>query len=139
MKNLIVLLLAAALLFVTIGCSGKMDGIIRRDAKRIDIMYSDSRVAAAELIAVLPDGQRFSGKPERLDLSKEMMKTDSDDIQIHFEDMRTFDGNAKATLTGDRGDIIKCRFRLADYIIGFSSGGVGLCQISDGRIIDVFF
>jgi hypothetical protein len=139
MKNLMVWLFAALPVIVMSGCAGKMDGIIRRDAKRIDIIYSDSRVSVADLIVVLPNGERFSGKPERLDLSKEMMETDSDDIQIHFEHLRTFNGNVKATLTGNRGDNIKCRFRLADTIIGFSSGGIGLCQVSDGRVIDVFF
>jgi hypothetical protein len=34
---------------------------------------------------------------------------------------------------------MKCRFNLADSIIGLSSGGFGLCQASDGRVIDIFF
>ena len=129
-----------ALILVTImGCTGKMDGVIRRDARRIDIMYTDSRVAVAELITVLPDGERFRGKPKRFDRTSAMMETDSTDLAVHFEDLQTFAGNVEATLNGNRGDVIKCRFKLTDIIIGFSSGGFGICQISDGRIIDVFF
>ncbi len=142
MKKPGLFVLAAMILTATIGCTGTMDGVIRRDAKRIDIIYTDSRVAVAELIAVLPNGERFRGKPERLDRTKEMMEadsTDTDDIAVHFEALQTFPGNVKATLSGNRGDVIKCRFKLSDVILGFSSGGFGICQISDGRIIDVFF
>jgi len=142
MKNLKVLVVAALLLVVMMGCTGQMEAIVRRDAARIDITYTDSRVAVAELITVLPDGEHFRGKPERLDRTKEMMEADpnkTDDIAIHFEALQTFPGNAKATLSGNRGNIIKCRFKLTDVIIGFSSGGFGLCQVSDGRVIDVFF
>ena len=133
---------AVIILTVTLGCTGQMDGVIRRDAARIEITYTDSRVAAAELIAVLPSGEHFLGKPERLDRTKDVMETSpskTGDIAFHFEALQTFPGNVKATLSGNRGKIIKCRFRLTDVILGFSSGGTGLCQISDGRVIDVFF
>ena len=142
MNNLRILILAAILSVVTMGCTGTMDGVVQSDAGRIEIMYTDSRVAVAELITVLPDGERFGGKPERLDRTKDMMEaasTGTDDISAHFEALQTFPGNVKATLSGNRGNIIKCRFKLTDVILGFSSGGFGICQISDGRVIDVFF
>jgi hypothetical protein len=142
MKKLGVFVLAVIILTATMGCSGQMDGVIQSDAGRIEIMYTDSRVAVAELITVLHNGERFRGKPERLDRTKEMMEaesTDTDDISIHFEALQTFPGNVKATLSGNRDNIIKCRFKLTDVIIGFSSGGFGICQVSDGRVIDVFF
>jgi len=119
-----------------------MDGIIRSDADRIEIMYTDSRVAVAELIAVFPNGEQFRGKSEKFDRAREILETDNkktDDVAAHFEALQTFPGNAKAMLTGSGGQTIKCRFKLADVIIGFSSGGFGICQVSDGRVIDVFF
>lgn len=142
MKKPEVFILAVMILTVTLGCSGQMDGVIRRDAKRIEITFTDSRVAVAELIAVLPDGEQFRGKSERLDRTKEMMEAvpnKTDNMAINFEALQTFHGNTKATLSGNRGNVINCRFKLTDVIIGFSSGGTGLCQISDGRVIDVFF
>ena len=142
MRNLNVFVLAAVLVTATMGCSGKLNGIVRRDAGRIEIVYSDSRIAKAELSVILPDGQHFKGKSEKFDRYKETAQTDApqiDDVSIHFENLSTFDGNTMATLGGNRGDVIRCRFRVTDTIIGFSSGGVGLCQISDGRIIDVYF
>jgi hypothetical protein len=140
MKNLIALVVLS--LLFTMGCAGQIDGIIRRDAKRIEIAYTDSRIAAAELMVVLPDGEQFHGKSQRFDRTKDMMEKGSvgiDDQYGNFGALQSFNGNAQATLSGSRGNVIKCRFKVADAIIGFSSGGAGLCQISDGRVIDVFF
>jgi hypothetical protein len=142
MSSLKGLVVAALILIMVMACSGKMDGVVRRDAKRIDIMYSDSRLKTAELATVLPNGERFNGKSEPYDRNQEVMSADSsttDDAAVHFEDLQTFAGNVKATLTSDRGNVIECRFKLTDVVIGFSSGGVGICQVSDGRVIDVFF
>ena len=142
MNNLKRFAVAAFVSIMVMACSGQMSGVVRRDAKRIDIMFTDSRLASAELVTVMPNGERFSGKSESYDKNKEMMSAEStvtDDVAIHFEDLQTFPANAKATLYSDRGNMIECRFKLTDVIIGFSSGGVGLCQVSDGRVIDVFF
>jgi hypothetical protein len=132
----------AILLVVTIGCTGTMDGVIRRDAKRIQIFYTDSRTPVAELVTVLPGGERFRGKPERLDTTKEMMEAGSSETVEdfgRFEEVQAFSGNLKATLSGNKGNTMQCRFELTDVIIGFSSGGFGLCQLADDRVIDVFF
>jgi hypothetical protein len=142
MKKLGGFVLAAMILTATVGCTGTMDGVIRRDAARFQITYTDSRIAAAELITVLPSGERFRGKPEKLDTTKEMMASGaagSTDAPASFPALQTFPGNVKATLTGSQGNKMECRFKLTDGIIGFSSGGFGLCQMSDGRVIDVFF
>ena len=142
MNNLKRFAVAALVSIVVMACSGQMSGVVRRDAKRIDIMFTDSRLASAELVTVMPNGERFSGKSEAYDKNKEMMSAEStvtDEVAIHFEDLQTFPANAKATLYSDRGNMIECRFKLTDVIIGYSSGGVGLCQVSDGRVIDVFF
>ena len=131
--------IAALIMAVTTGCSGTMNGVIRRDAQRVEITYTDTRVGAAELLLVLPDGEKFRGKTEKFNRIKELKENDADDISVHFQDLQTFDGNAKATLVGNRGNKMNCRFKVADYIIGLKSGGFGLCQLSDGRLMDVFF
>ena len=134
--------LTVIVLATTIGCTGTMDGVIRRDAERFQITYTDSRVAAAELIAIMPGGEQFRGKSERLDPQKEIMAARAaggTDNSASFPALLTFPGNAKASLSGNMGSIMECRFKLTDVIIGFSSGGFGLCQMSDGRVIDVFF
>ena len=130
---------AALLMVMAMGCSGTMNGVIRRDAQRVEIHYTDTRVAVAELLIVMPDGERFRGKTERFDRIKDVMEIDADDTSAHFQDLQTFAGNAKATLAGSKGNMMQCRFKVADYIIGLNSGGFGLCQMTDGRLMDVFF
>ena len=142
MKKIGVFVLAAMILAATAGCTGTMDGVIRQDAARLQINYTDSRIAAAELMTVLPSGELFRGKPEKFDPAKEMMAAGaaaSTDTSDSFPALQSFPGNVRATLTGNQGNKLGCRFRLTDGMIGFSSGGFGLCQMSDGRVIDVFF
>jgi len=142
MKNLRTFGVAALLLVVTMGCSGQIEGVIRRDAKRIQITYTGSKLSMAELSVVLPDGEQFYGRSEKFDREKDMKErnsTDNNDASGRFDALLGFHGNSMATLAGNRGSLIKCRFKIADVIMGFSSGGAGICQISDGRVIDVFF
>jgi len=128
-----------ALVFaVMTACSGTMQGVVRKDARRVSFNYTDSRIGTADLQVALPDGERFAGRVERgtENTAIDPGATKSTD---RFEAVETFDGNADAVLSGNRGNIMKCRFRLTDIIIGFSSGGFGICQVSDGRVIDIFF
>lgn len=128
------------LLIVQQGCAGSMKGVVRRDARRIEITYTDSRLGKGSLQTVLPGGERFEGT---------IVKIGSADVQsgtaaagsesTFFEDVQIFEGNAEATLSGNKGNIMKCRFNLTDSIIGLRSGGFGICQVTDGRAIDVFF
>lgn len=132
--------LATILLIVQLGCAGSMKGVVRQDAKRVEFAYTDSRVGAGILQAVLPGGERFEGKIVRIGSTDVQSGTAvSGSGSTDFEDVKLFDGNAEATLSGDKGNTMKCRFNLTDSIIGLSSGGFGLCQVSDGRVIDIFF
>jgi hypothetical protein len=130
----------AAFLIVQIGCAGSMKGVVRRDAKRIELTYTDSRLEKASLQTVLPGGERFEGKIVRTGwMGAQSDPAVSDNESTAFEDVQLFEGNAEATLTGNKGNLMKCRFKLADSIIGLSSGGFGICQVNDGRVIDIFF
>jgi hypothetical protein len=135
-----IFILATILLMVQLGCAGSMKGVVRRDAKRVEFSYTDSRVGVGSLQAVLPGGERFEGKIVRIGSTDVQSDADlSGRESTDFEDVQLFDGNAEATLSGSKGNIMKCRFNLADSIIGLSSGGFGLCQVTDGRVIDIFF
>jgi hypothetical protein len=140
MRNWRVLILIAILLAVQLGCAGSMKGVVRRDAKRIELTYTDSRLEKASLQTVLPGGERFEGKIVRIGWMGAQSDTAvSASESTAFEDVQLFEGNAEATLSGNKGNIMKCRFKLADSIIGLSSGGFGICQTTDGRVIDIFF
>ena len=131
---------AMALIFTVLtACSGTLQGIVRNNARRVAFNYSDSRMgAAADIQVVMPEGEHFEGRVERgtdgtRSNSSSTISTD------RFEAVETFVGNADAVLSGNRGNIMKCRFHLTDNIIGFSAHGFGICQLSDGRIIDIYF
>ncbi len=140
MNKWCMVILVAILLTVQLGCAGSMKGVVRRDAKRIELTYTDSRLGKGRLQTVLPGGERFEGT---------IIRTGSADAQSDtavsasestvFEEVQLFDGNAEATLSGTKGNIMKCRFNLADSLMGISSGGFGICQVTDGRVIDIFF
>ena len=140
MTNWRMFILVAILLTVQLGCAGSMKGVVRQDAKRIEVTYTDSRLEKASLQTVLSGGERFEGKIVRIGwMGTQSDPAVSDNESTAFEDVQLFEGNAEATLTGNKGNLMKCRFKLADSIIGLSSGGFGLCQVSDGRVIDIFF
>ena len=128
----------AFFLAVLTACSGTLQGVVRQDARRVSLNYSDSRIGTADIKVALPDGERFAGRVKR-GTEQTARETGVSSNTDRFEAIETFDGNADAVLSGNRGNIMKCRFNLTDIIIGFSSGGFGICQVTDGRVIDIFF
>ena len=133
-------ILVAILLTVQLGCAGGMKGVVRRDAKRIEINYTDSRLGTGILQTVLSSGERFEGKIVRIGwMGGQSEPAVSGSDPTVFEEVQLFDGNAEATLASNKGNIMKCRFKVADSLIGLSSGGFGICEVTDGRVIDIFF
>ena len=128
----------AVFLVLMTACSGTMKGVVRKDARRVSFNYSDSKIGTADINVVLPEGERFEGHVKR---GTEGTRSDSSSTlsSDRFEAVESFAGNADAVLFGNRGNIMKCRFHLTDTIIGLPSGGFGICQVSDGRVIDIFF
>jgi hypothetical protein len=140
MRNWQAVVLVTISLIALQACAGSMKGVVRRDAKRIEITYSDSRIGQAILRTALPDGERFEGKLVKIGAADSQSNAAAaGSASADFGDVILFDGNAEATLFGEWGNIMKCRFHLTDSIIGLSSGGFGLCQDSRGRAIDIFF
>jgi len=127
----------AACLVVMTACSGSLRAVERNSASRVTINYSDSQIGSANLQVIMPEGERFEGHVERG--TERTRPNDGTTVSMdRFEAVETFHGNAEAVLTGDRGNMMQCRF-VYDAILGFKGGGFGLCQLSDGRVIDVFF
>jgi len=128
-----------SLIFVAmIACSGTMRGVVQNDGNRVQFNYSDSKIGSANLQVVMPEGERFEGRVER-GTGRTQPNFGATASSDRFQAVERFDGNADAVLSGDRGNIMQCRFFLTDVILGFRSGGFGLCQLSDGRVIDVFY
>jgi hypothetical protein len=130
--------IVAVILVCIAACSGSLRGVIRNDANRVSFDYSSSQIGNGNLQVMLPEGERFEGRTGRgINLTR--AKAGATTSMDRFEAVETFQGNAEAILSGDRGNIMQCRFLLTDVILGFKSGGFGICQLSDGRVIDVFF
>ncbi len=50
-----------------------------------------------------------------------------------------YSGRVVATLFGDKGNTMRCRFQLTNPSAGLSQGGVGECHVSNGGTIDAQF
>ena len=119
-------------------CSGAMDGVVREDAKRVKFHYTGARIGSARVQVTMPEGERFRGLTQR-GRDATAAETDNSTSSHKYQAVEEFYGNADAVLAGNRGNIMKCRFHITDILIGFPSGGFGLCQVADGRTIDIFF
>jgi hypothetical protein len=112
MRNPVLFFILTTLVIASMACSGTMRGIDRYSGKRVHFAYTEEKFGSAEL-QVAPLGKGYPAVDE-------------------------FRGNTEAFLYGDRGNNMRCKFRLSDTMLGFKSGGFGLCETSDGRVIDIY-
>jgi hypothetical protein len=130
MKRQILIILWLILVFAFMACSGTMKGIDRYSGKRVYFSYEDQNFGSGEIQVTMPDGERFVGRivdePAAADEGKK------------YPNVYEFPGNTAVFLQGDRGGNMRCRFRLSDTVLGFRSGGFGLCETADGRVIDMY-
>jgi hypothetical protein len=111
-----------------------MRGIDRYSGKRVHFAYAEEKFGSAELQVQMPDGELFIGKL----IEEQMAATSNAPLGKGHPAVDEFRGNTEAFLYGDRGNNMRCKFRLSDTIVGFKSGGFGLCETSDGRVIDIY-
>ena len=111
-----------------------MKGVDRYSGERVNFVYEDEKFGSAIIKVTMPDGERFTGKT----LDRSMAPGDSKLSSRRYLTVDKFPGQIAAFLTGDRGNNMKCKFKLSDTVLGFKAGGYGLCQTSDGRLIDIF-
>jgi hypothetical protein len=50
---------------------------------------------------------------------------------------RRYSGEVVASLAGDRGGAMRCRFSLARPDLGLPGGATGRCQVSDGSAVEI--
>lgn len=118
------------LILIALACSGTMKGVDRYSGKRVFFDYEDEKFGFAQIQMTMPDGEHFMGK-----LLDKPIPRQSDNTYSAIDE---FPGNAEALLFGDRGTEMRCKFRLSDRLMGFKSGGYGLCETSKGHLIDIF-
>ena len=130
------------------GCAGTMDGMVRNNGDRVTISYQQG-MEHDDLQVVMPDGETFKGKAVMVDRSSGVgwgfggaSATSSTGASAYgtgsaFSVVETYTGSMQGVLFGDRKHTMRCKFQYADSSGFTTSGGVGLCEISDGRVIDV--
>ena len=113
---------------------------------------------SGKISAVMPDGERFSGKYQvvspgmtRSSLDPAWTGDEPGDNQGQIDDsmwgagrntvafIKTYENKAVARLRGDRGSTMLCRFDLDAGGAGMGGGGTGECQTSKGAKIAAQF
>ena len=131
MRRTLLLIILTTFIFALMACSGTMKGIDRYSGKRV---YLDEKFGSAKLQVQMPDGELFIGKI----IEAPNAATSKAPSGKGYPAVDELQGNTEAFLFGDRGNYMRCKFRLSDAVIGFKSGGFGLCETSDGRVIDIY-
>jgi hypothetical protein len=134
MRRPVLFFILAALVIALMACSGTMKGIDRYSGKRVYLAYAEEKFGSAQLQVQMPDGELFIGKI----MEEPTAETSNAPSGKGYPAVDEFRGNTEAFLFGDRGNNMRCKFRLSDTIVGFKSGGFGLCETSDGRVIDIY-
>ena len=132
------------LLLSLAACSGTMQGVVRGTGKPVQFSYEqglDSDTLTANI-----DGESFRGKS--------VMRGASTTIGTGFGTAiaggtsafgtttimgSTTTGDFVAVLIGNKGSSLSCQLQYADSSGFTTSGGVGVCQHSDGRVVDVIW
>jgi hypothetical protein len=119
--------------------------------------HTDGTPEATDVVAHTSDGEIFQGKvithrsvsdqqvtrthylskSERKERKAKGLDTSPQEV-TRTESITTYSSHASATLVGTKGHSMECRFTLTDPEWGMAwDGGIGQCEISDGRTIPV--
>lgn len=136
MKSKILFALAAC--GVLASCSGEMTGQVRGTGERVKFAFEQG-LDHDKYTAVIGN-ETFAGKAV-MDGSTSTFGNAFGNIGGQFGSATVYGigltNRFVAVLLGDKGNSLNCQMRYADSTGETSSGGVGVCQHTDGRIIDV--
>ncbi len=131
-------------------CVGTMNGMVRGSGKPISMAYTQG-MQHDNLQVTMPDGETFTGKAVMVGRSTSKgtgfgnaTATSSSGSGAYttasgtsFGEVESYTGSMQAVLFGNKGHTIRCKFQYADSSGFTTAGGVGLCETSDGRVVDV--
>ena len=133
MKFPAILVVSVSAMIVT-GCGGTMQGVVRGEGTPVQFQYEQG--LDRDFYAAVVDGEQFSGEAINAGASSGVGTVFAGG-QTGSVFVSTSTGEFVAVLLGDQGSTMRCEMNYADSSGFTSMGGVGLCQHSDGRIIDV--
>lgn len=128
------LLIIAPIVFALTGCSGTMQGVVRTTGQPVQFAYEQG--FDSDTLTAVIDGETYKGKAV-LHGADYIGNAWTADMTMATLFGTSSNGVASAVLIGDKGHSIKCQLQYADKSGMTSSGGVGECKMSDGRILDV--
>ncbi len=117
-------------------CSGTMQGVVRGEGTPIQFTYEQGM--DRDIYSATVDGEQFNGQAVYADATSGtgVVFANGGVVPVFTS---TTSGNLVAVLFGDKGSTMRCNMNYADSSGFTSMGGVGVCQHSDGRIIDVMW
>jgi hypothetical protein len=120
------------------GCDGTMRGVVRGKGTPVSFAYKQGMTS--DSLTVVVDQETFQGRAVMSDATT-ITGTGFGTTQSGYATTSIFgtssSGKFVATLLGSRGATMRCQLQYADTSGFTTAGGVGVCQHSDGRIIDV--
>lgn len=159
MKPMLIIAAMSCSLFLT-GCmTGTMQAMVRDSGERIPMTYKQG-MSHDDLVVTMPGGEVFEGKAVEVGSSSAFVNTfgrgTSSGTATMFGSMgsqfgtytgaantsafsvvSSHTGNFAAVLFGDKGHTMRCQLQYADDSGLTNLGGVGVCETSDGRVVDV--
>lgn len=144
MKTIVSLLVALSL----VGCSGTMNGMIRGSSQLVQVQYEQGALTDS-LTLQMPDGEIFKGKA--VPVGRNVTNTNSfgsatayssrggvaSGFGTGFGTSTSSSGQFHALLFGNKGNSMKCQLQYADAKGLTTAGGVGFCEASNGKVIDL--
>ncbi|MCY4150652.1 MAG: hypothetical protein OXE94_00230 [Aestuariivita sp.] len=121
-----------------VACGGTMDGVVRGEGTPVTIQYAQGMVR--DFYEMTVDGENFKGQAVPADARTGV------GVGVGWAAGTTVSvvtsstsGNVVAVMFGDQGATLRCNMNYAESS-GFAAfGGVGICQHSDGRMIDIMW
>lgn len=135
-------LLVALAVLALAACGGGVQGVVRGEATPVTLAYEQG--FSSDTWTAQMDGETFTGRAVMTDARSTIgtgFGTFTGSGGTGFGSGTVFgtstSGALAATLLGNRGSTMRCQFQYADPSGFTPSGGLGVCQHSDGRVIDV--
>lgn len=141
MKNAVNAMLVASVSLLS-ACGGTMQGAVRGSGQPVQFSYEQGM--SSDMLTAVIDGETFNGKA--------VMRGASTTIGTGFGTAAaggttafgtttivgsSYTGDFVAVLLGSKGSTLSCQLQYADSSGFTTAGGVGVCQHSDGRVIDI--
>ena len=124
------------MLTLLVACAGTMQGVVRGEGTRVTFKYEQG--IYRDFYEVTIDGEYFKGQAVHADARTGVGVGVADGTTVPVITSST-SGNIVAVMFGDKGSTMRCNMNYADSSGFTTMGGVGVCQHSEGRVIDIMW